>query len=95
MLTLAELEHLSSEEKYGEAFEKLRQSLQEALTPEERTEAAVELAFLYAKVTNALAGEYLSRTAEIDALIAEIEKKEKEIANEAAIAKIKEHISKL
>jgi hypothetical protein len=53
------------------------------------------LAFLYAKLTNALAGEYLSRTAEIDALIAEIEKKEKEIANEAAIAKIKEHISKL
>lgn len=95
MLSIGELDTLLASEKYEEAFEKLRASLQEALTPEEHTLAAVELAFLYAKVNNALTGEYLERTAEIDKLIQDIDKKEKEVANESAIAKIKEHISKL
>ncbi len=89
----AEVARLVGQEKWEEALTLLNHSLEEALTPQERSAAAAELALLYLKINAALAGDYLERTEEIDKLIQEIDAKEREIDDEVAIAKIKEHIS--
>jgi transposase len=95
MPTADEIERLVAEERWDEALAVLETSLQTALTPAEHSAAAVELALLYVKINNALTGKYLEKTAEIDELIKQIDAKEREIDNELAIAKIKDHINTL
>ncbi len=91
----AEVDRLVNQEKWDEALVLLGRSLEETLSPEEHSALAVELALLYLKINSVLTGNYLDRTSEIDALVQEIEAKEREIDNEVAVAKVKEHISSL
>lgn len=95
MLTLTEIDNLVAAERFDEALASLEESLRSSLTPTEHSAVAVELALLYLKINNKLTGKYLEKTAEIDELIKEIEVKERALNNEAAVAKIKEHISSL